>query len=85
MNPLEKIKEQLRLKPTSMEQKQQEVKVVIPTVQEKVSIKNIKFKDEQDRNFPIEELLQGLAERKIGKVVQKATIELQPSKEKEKN
>ena len=84
MNPLEKIKEQLRLKPTSMEQKQQEVKVVIPTVQEKVSIKNIKFKDEQDRNFPIEELLQGLAERKIGKVVQKATIELQPSKEKEK-
>ena len=82
MNPLEKIKEQLRLKPTSMEQKQQEVKVVIPTVQEKVSIKNIKFKDEQDRNFPIEALLQGLAERKIGKVVQKATIELQPAKEK---
>jgi hypothetical protein len=84
MNPLEKIKEQLKLKPTAMEQKQQEVKVVIPTLPEKVNIKNIQFKDEQDKNFPIEALLQNLAERKVGKVVQKATIELQPSTKKPK-
>jgi len=86
MNPLEKIKEKLRLKPTTMEQKQQEVKVIIPipNIQEKVSIKNIQFKDEQDHNFPIEALLQNLAERKVGKVIQKTTIELQPSIKKPK-
>jgi hypothetical protein len=82
MNPLEKIKEQLRLKPTAMEQKQQEVKVVIPTPPEKVSVKNIKFKDEQNPEFPIEELFKSLAERKIGKVVQSTALELQPKKEK---
>lgn len=80
MNPLEKIKQQLRPKPTEAEQKKQEIKVIIPvpTLPEKVSIQKIQFKDEQNSDFPIEALLKGLAERKIGKVVVKPTISLQP-------
>ena len=76
MNPLDKIKEQLRLKPTTMEQKKQEIKVVIPVpnLPEKVAIQKIQFKDEQNPNFPIEALLKGLSERKIGKVVVKSTV-----------
>ena len=55
MNPLDKIKEQLRLKPTEMQQKKQEIKVIIPVANlpEKVTIQKVEFKDEQDPNFPI--------------------------------
>lgn len=76
MNPLEKIKEQLRLKPTVS--LKQEIKVVIPapTLQEKVSIQNVQFKDEQKQDFPIEALLKGLSERKIGKVVIKPALKV---------
>jgi len=80
MNPLDKIKEQLRLKPTEMQQKKQEIKVIIPVANlpEKVTIQKVEFKDEQDPNFPIEALLKGLSERKIGKVSKKSTMQLQP-------
>uniref|UniRef100_A0A6C0BBB6 Helicase ATP-binding domain-containing protein n=1 Tax=viral metagenome TaxID=1070528 RepID=A0A6C0BBB6_9ZZZZ len=76
MNPLEKIKEQLRLKPTASLKQEVKVSIPVPTLPEKVSIQNVQFKDEQDPNYPIAELLKQLSERNVRKVVTKQTVEL---------
>ena len=85
MNPLDIIKEKMRLKPTEQEQKIQEVQVVIPvpSLRQTVTVQNVQFKDEQEPDFPIDAILKGLAERKIGKVSTKTTIQLKPVSEKE--
>ena len=75
---INKIKEQLRLKPTEREQVKKEVKVLIPGGPEKVTIQHVQFNDERDPNFPIETLLQGLASRNIMKVSKKSMVQLQP-------
>ena len=85
MNPLDIIKEKMRLKPTEQEQKIKEVQVVIPvpSLRQTVTVQNVQFKYEQEPDFPIDAILKGLSERKIGKVSTKTTIQLKPVSEKE--
>ena len=78
MNPLEKIKEKLKLKP--IVKSVEPVEVIIPVASKKqdVKIHNITFIDERKKNkdFDITELSQQLESRKLSKVVTKDTVKL---------
>ena len=78
MNPLEKIKEKLKLKP--IVKSAEPVEVIIPVASKKqdVKIHNITFIDERKKNkdFDITELSQQLESRKLSKVVTKDTVKL---------
>jgi hypothetical protein len=78
MNPLEKIKEKLKLKP--IVKSAEPVEVIIPVASKKqdVKIHNITFIDERKKNkdFDINELSQQLESRKLNKVVTKDTVKL---------
>jgi hypothetical protein len=78
MNPLEKIKEKLKLKP--IVKSAEPVEVIIPVASKKqdVKIHNITFIDERKKNkdFDITELSQQLESRKLNKVVTKDTVKL---------
>ena len=78
MNPLEKIKEKLKLKP--IVKSVEPVEVIIPVASKKqdVKIHNITFIDERKKNkdFDITELSQQLESRKLNKVVTKDTVKL---------
>ena len=78
MNPLEKIKEKLKLKP--IVKSAEPVEVIIPVASKKqdVKIHNITFIDERKKNkgFDITELSQQLESRKLSKVVTKDNVKL---------
>ncbi len=70
MNPLEKLKDKLKLKP--MLQEREKVQIVIPVAKKQERVKvNVEIKDERNKEFDRDELKRKLMETKISRVVVK--------------
>ena len=76
MNPLELLKEKLRVKPIIEEKEKFTVAIPIATAPEKVEISKVSIVDERnkDTGFSRNELLQRLKENKMGVVSIKETV-----------
>ena len=69
MNPLEKLKNKLKVKPNVEEQVKQ-VEIVLPTKAEPVELRKVKIVDERNKegSFDMAELTEQLKEHKLSKV-----------------
>jgi len=76
MNPLELLKEKLRVKPIIEEKEKFTVAIPIANAPEKVEISKVSIVDERnkDTGFSRNELLQRLKENKMGVVSIKETV-----------
>ena len=83
MNPLELLKEKLRVKPIVGEQQKILVAVPVANVQEKVEINSIKILDERgkDVGFSRKELLERLKENKLSAVLIKPSVKSDTQKQ----
>ena len=76
MNPLETLKEKLRIKPIVEQHEQVAITVPVPTAPEKVEISKVTIVDERGKNtgFTRETLLTKLKEHKLTKIVSKPNL-----------
>ena len=82
MNPLDSLKDKLRIKPIVDEFKPISVipsTYVAPNAPEKVKISKVTVTDKRDTQFDIKELMKRLEDKKLSKITIKSTVKLNPS------
>ena len=82
MNPLDSLKDKLRIKPIVDEFKPISVipsTYVAPNAPEKVKISKVTVADKRDTQFDIKELMKRLEDKKLSKITIKSTVKLNPS------
>ena len=81
MNPLDSLKDKLRIKPIVDEFKPISVipsTYVAPNAPEKVKISKVTVTDKRDTQFDIKELMKRLEDKKLSKITIKSTVKLAP-------
>ena len=68
MNPLEKLKDKLKIKPVLQEREQVQIVIPVAKKQEKIKV-NVEIKDERDKEYDREALKRKLMESKMSKIV----------------
>jgi hydroxymethylpyrimidine/phosphomethylpyrimidine kinase len=82
MNPLDSLKDKLRIKPIVDEFKPINVipsTYVAPNTPEKIKLSKVTLTDKRDTQFDIKELIKRLEDKKLSKITIKSTVKLAPT------